>query len=94
MGWTSPTVIIELLAGLLLLVAFCIIETTRADPMLVLQLFTVRAFGLGNLAGLLASIGRGGLQFMLIIWLQGVWLPLHGYDYASTRSGPAAISCR
>jgi MFS family permease len=84
MGWTSPAVLIELGAGLLLLVAFGRIETHRPDPMFHLSLFKIRAFGLGNLAGLLASIGRGGMQFMLIIWLQGVWLPLHGYDYAST----------
>jgi MFS family permease len=84
MGWTSPTVLAELIGGVGLLVAFCLIETRRADPMFQLRLFKVRAFGLGNLAGLLASIGRGGLQFMLIIWLQGVWLPQHGYSYAST----------
>ena len=52
--------------------------------MLDLRLFRIRAFGMGNLAGLLAAIGRGGLQFMLIIWLQGIWLPLHGYSYEST----------
>ncbi len=84
MGWTSPVVVTELAGGVLLLGAFCLIEMRTADPMFHLDLFAVRAFGLGNLAGLLASIGRGGLQFMLIIWLQGVWLPLHGYDYAST----------
>ena len=55
-----------------------------AEPMFQLGLFRIRAFSAGNLAGLLASIGRGGLQFMLIIWLQGIWLPLHGYAYAST----------
>ncbi|HET9059726.1 MAG TPA: MFS transporter, partial [Acidimicrobiales bacterium] len=43
-----------------------------------------RAFALGNLAGLLSSMGRGGLQFMLIIWLQGIWLPQHGYSFAQT----------
>ncbi len=84
MGWTSPTVLAELIGGLALLVAFCVIESRTADPMFHLDLFRIRAFGLGNLAGLLASIGRGGLQFMLIIWLQGVWLPLHGYSYADT----------
>ena len=84
MGWTSPWVISALLAGLALLVLFAVIETRVPDPMFQLSLFRIRAFGLGNLAGLLASMGRGGMQFMLIIWLQGVWLPLHGFDYAST----------
>ena len=84
MGWTNPSVLAELIGGVALLVAFCVIEMRSADPMFHLELFGIKAFGLGNLAGLLASIGRGGLQFMLIIWLQGVWLPLHGYSYADT----------
>jgi len=84
MGWTSPSVVAELVVGVVLLVAFCFIEARSKDPMFHLQLFRVRAFGLGNLAGLLASIGRGGLQFMLIIWLQGVWLPQHGFSYEQT----------
>src|SRR5205807_8795645 len=54
------------------------------DPMFDLSLFRIRAFTAGNAAGLLASIGRGGLQFMLIIWLQGIWLPLHGYSFERT----------
>jgi MFS family permease len=70
--------------GILLLVAFCVIETRVKDPMFDLSLFKIRAFAAGNLAGLLASIARGGLQFMLIIWLQGIWLPLHGYSFEST----------
>ena len=67
-----------------LLVAFCVIETKVAEPMFQLGLFRIRAFAAGNVAGLLGSIARGGLQFMLIIWLQGIWLPLHGYDFADT----------
>ncbi len=84
MGWTNPWVLAGLLGGAGLLAVFAVIETRVAEPMFHLSLFRIRAFGLGNLAGLLASMGRGGLQFMLIIWLQGVWLPLHGFDYAST----------
>ena len=70
--------------SLALLAAFCVIESRVAEPMFHLGLFRNRAFSAGNLAGLLASIGRGGMQFMLIIWLQGIWLPLHGFDYAAT----------
>ena len=73
-----------LAAGVVLLVAFCVIETRVAEPMFQLALFRIRAFAAGNLAALLTAIARGGLQFMLIIWLQGIWLPLHGYDYADT----------
>src|SRR6201985_2749632 len=49
-----------------------------------LSLFRIRAFTAGNLANLAAAIARGGLQFMLIIWLQGIWLPLHGYAFEVT----------
>ncbi|GAA3562256.1 MFS transporter [Amycolatopsis ultiminotia] len=83
-GWGSPWVLGGIGAGVLLLVAFCVIETKVAAPMFQLSLFRIRAFSAGNLAALLTAIARGGLQFMLIIWLQGIWLPLHGYDYEKT----------
>src|SRR4029077_3308114 len=84
MGWTSPFVLSMLLGGLALLVAFCVIERHVEDPMFQLDLFRVRAFAAGNLAMLLAALSRGGLQFILIIWLQGIWLPQHGYDFSQT----------
>ena len=84
MGWSSPLVLGLMTAGGLLLVAFCVIETKVAQPMFRMGLFKIRAFAAGNTAGLLAAIARGGLQFMMIIWLQGIWLPLHGFDYAET----------
>jgi MFS family permease len=84
MGWTSPLVLAGLVSGVVLLVVFCVVETRIAEPMFEMALFRIRPFSAGNLAGLLASIGRGGLQFMLIIWLQGIWLPLHGYSFAQT----------
>ncbi len=68
----------------MLLAAFCVIETRVAAPMFRLGLFRIRAFAAGNLAALLTAIARGGLQFMMIIWLQGIWLPLHGYSYEDT----------
>jgi MFS family permease len=83
-GWTNPWVLAGLIGGAVLLVAFCVIETKVSEPMFHLGLFRSRVFTGGSLAGLLSAIGRGGLQFMLIIWLQGIWLPLHGYDYEST----------
>src|SRR5882762_5384875 len=84
MGWTSPLVLSALLGGIVLLAVFCVIETRVAEPMFQLDLFRIRAFAAGNLAALLAAIGRGGLQFILIIWLQGIWLPEHGYNFAQT----------
>jgi MFS family permease len=83
-GWTNPWVLGGLAAGIGLLVTFCVVETRIAEPMFQLALFRVRAFAAGNLAALLTAIARGGLQFMLIIWLQGIWLPLHGYEYSDT----------
>lgn len=83
-GWTNPMVLGAIGGGLLLLVAFCVIELRVAQPMVNIRLFRSASFGMGNLAGLMSSVGRGGLQFMLIIWLQGIWLPLHGFDFEST----------
>jgi MFS family permease len=84
MGWTSPVVLAQLIGGVVLLAAFALIERAVADPMFQLSLFRIRAFTAGNIAGLAVAIARGGLQFMLIIWLQGIWLPLHGYSYSDT----------
>ncbi|HTZ09447.1 MAG TPA: MFS transporter [Acidimicrobiales bacterium] len=84
MGWTSPAVIGELGGGVVLLGIFAVIETRAPDPMFRLALFRIRAFTAGVLASFLAAVGRGGLMFMLIIWLQGIWLPRHGYDFART----------
>ncbi|MEY9844293.1 MFS family permease/DNA-binding MarR family transcriptional regulator [Streptacidiphilus sp. BW17] len=84
MGWTNPLVLGGLVGGAALLVLFCLVETRVVEPMFPLRLFRDRAFAGGNAAALLGSVARGGMQFMLIIWLQGIWLPLHGYNYADT----------
>ena len=84
MGWTNPRVIGALVGGVLLLVVFGLIELRVAEPMFRLQLFEIRAFTAGVFASFLAAISRGGLMFLLIIWLQGIWLPLHGYSFATT----------
>jgi MFS family permease len=84
MGWTNPRVIGAAAAGFLLLIGFVAVELRADDPMFRLSLFRIRAFSFGNIATLLASLGRGGLMFVLIMWLQGIWLPLHGYSFAQT----------
>jgi MFS family permease len=84
MGWTSPLVLSCVIGGIAVLGAFVAIEHRVQSPLFALELFGIRAYTLGNLANLLASLGRGGLQFMLIIWLQGIWLPQHGYSFAET----------
>jgi MFS family permease len=84
MGWTNPAVLVGVASGLLLIVLCAVGDTKIAEPMFEPGLFKIRAFAAGNVASLAASMTRGGLQFMLIIWLQGIWLPLHGYDYSQT----------
>jgi MFS family permease len=84
MGWTNPWVLAGLIGGVAFLAVFGIIETHIAEPMFQLGLFRIRAFTAGSIAGLVVAIARGGLQFMLIIWLQGIWLPLHGYNFSQT----------
>jgi len=84
MGWTAPKVLAGLIGGVVCLGIFALIELRVKAPMFNLRLFRIRPFAAGSAAGLLAAIARGGMQFMLIIWLQGIWLPLHGYKYEDT----------
>jgi MFS family permease len=84
MGWTSPFVLGCIGGGVALLAAFAVIERRVADPMFRLALFKIRAFTAGSLSSFLSAVGRGGLMFILIIWLQGIWLPLHGYSFSQT----------
>ena len=81
MGWGSPWVIGEVVGGLALLAVFVAVERRMPDPMFRLELFRIRMFAAGNIAGFLSSLARGGLQLILIVWLQGIWLPLHGYSF-------------
>jgi MFS family permease len=83
-GWTNPWVLAAIAGGIAVLVLFTWVETKVAQPMFHLDLFRIRAFTAGNIAGLLGALGRGGLQLMLIIWLQGIWLPQHGYSFSQT----------
>ena len=84
MGWTSPLVIGCVSVGVLTMFAFAVIERRVAAPMFRLPLFRIRPFSAGITASFLAALSRGGLMFMLVIWLQGIWLPLHGYSFERT----------
>lgn len=84
MGWGDPMVDLLIILGIALMFFFVFIERKTKEPMFDLNLFRIRAFTAGNIAGLMAAISRGGLQFMLIMWLQGIWLPLHGYAFTQT----------
>ncbi len=83
-GWTSPVVLGCVAVGITLLGAFVWVETRVKAPMFELSLFRIRAYTFGVISSFLSALARGGLMFMLIIWLQGVWLPQHGYSFAST----------
>ena len=83
-GWGSPRVLACSGRGFASLIAFVAVERRSRDPMFRLPLFRIRAFTFGTLSTFLSSIARGGLMFMLIIWLQGIWLPQHGYDFTQT----------
>jgi len=83
-GWSSPRVLALLGGSLISFVAFVLVERRSHDPMFRLSLFRIRAFTFGSLSTFLSSVARGGLMFMLIIWLQGIWLPQHGYSFTET----------
>jgi MFS family permease len=84
MGWGNPWVQASIFIGIILLIAFPVIESRVEDPMFRLGLFKNRIFSLANTAGFLGALARGGMMFLLIMLLQGIWLPLHGYSYEST----------
>src|SRR3954452_21791669 len=84
MGWTRPFVLVCLIGGAAVLAIFVVVELKVSEPMFRLDLFRSRPFTMGNLSALLTALARGGLQFMLIIWLQGIWLPQHGYSFERT----------
>jgi MFS family permease len=84
MGWTNPWVLVSIIGGVALLAVFVWVETKVAEPLFKISLFRIRPFAAGNIANLAMAMSRGGMQFMLIIWLQGIWLPLHGYSYSQT----------
>jgi MFS family permease len=83
-GWANPFVIGGIIASLVLMMLFVFIETKVKDPMFHLQLFRIRTFSANIVSMFLSGVARGGLQFMLVIWLQGIWLPLHGVSFTNT----------
>ena len=93
-GWASPRVLALLAGGVACLAAFAVVERRASSPMFRLDLFRVRAFTFGTASTFLSAVARGGLMFMLIIWLQGIWLPEHGYSFARRPSGRASTCSR
>ncbi len=83
-GWGSPRVLILIGCGVASLLVFALVERAVQDPMFRLPLFRIRAFTFGTMSTFLSAVARGGLMFMLIIWLQGIWLPQHGFSFTET----------
>lgn len=84
MGWSSPWVIASMICGAALLIAFPFVESRAKSPMFRLGLFKIRAFSYANIAAFTGAIARNGVMFVLIVFLQGIYLPLHGIAYADT----------
>ena len=84
-GWGNPMVFGGLMLGVALLALFCFIETQGQGPDVPAVRCSASARSRpATSPRLLGAIARGGLQFMLVIWLAGIWLPLHGYDFTVT----------
>ncbi len=84
LGWGNPEVIAEVAVGVALFGAFALVEARALHPLFDLRLFRVRPFTYGVLALLFNSLARGAIMFLVAIWLQGIWLPLHGYSWTQT----------
>lgn len=83
-GWSNPLVVGGIAGGILLFILFIYIELKTKDPMFQLQLFANKGYTYGMVSLFLSGAARWGLEFVLIIWLQGIWLPLHGVDFTKT----------
>ncbi|MEM0160779.1 MAG: MFS transporter [Thermoplasmata archaeon] len=84
MGWTNPWVIAAFIVGIIMLIAFIIVERKVKNPLFNLSLFKIKPFAYGNISLLVSSLGRGAVMFLVVIWLQGIYLPLHGFAYTVT----------
>jgi len=71
-GWGDPRVLVPLIAGIVLLVAFLSWEARVPEPMMPLQLFAVRNFAVGNVTTLAMYGGLGVATFFLVVFLQQV----------------------
>jgi EmrB/QacA subfamily drug resistance transporter len=71
-GWTSPPVLVSLLAGAALLAAFCVIELRSAHPMLPLTIFKTRQFSAANAVTFVDYGALGGALFLVPVVLQEV----------------------
>ena len=71
-GFADPRVLVPILAGLALLVAFAVWERHTREPMMPLHLFAVRNFAVGNLTTLSLYGGLGVATFFIVVFVQQV----------------------
>jgi EmrB/QacA subfamily drug resistance transporter len=71
-GWTSPEILISLIAGAALVVAFIVCELRTAEPMLPMSFFAKRSFAVTNAVSLAMYFGMFGSIFFLSQFLQNV----------------------
>jgi len=71
-GWTSPTIVAALVAGVVLLVGFLVRQARTSNPMLPLRFFRSRAFSAANGVSFLMFFGVFGSIFLLSQFFQVV----------------------
>jgi EmrB/QacA subfamily drug resistance transporter len=84
-GWTSPTVLVSLLAGVVLLTAFCLVEARSDHPLLPLGMFRARQFSAANAVTFVVYAALGGALFLLPVVLQEV------SGYSALEAGMALL---
>ncbi|MGC8538648.1 MAG: MFS transporter [Candidatus Micrarchaeia archaeon] len=84
MGWSNPLVLLAFVLGIMLIILFVFVEKHVTEPLFNLMLFKIRAFSFGNISLFFNALARGAVMFLIIIWLQGIYLPMHGYPYLQT----------
>jgi MFS family permease len=84
LGWGNPFVITGLTISFLAIGIFVLVESKVKNPMFDLSLFKVRDFSVANFTNFIASMARQGILLMMLVLLQGIWLPLHGVPYSQT----------
>lgn len=84
-GWASPMIYLPMLGGILAFAIFLWHEHRSAHPMLPMELFKVRNFGVGNIATTAIYAALSISSFLIIVFLQQV------EDYSAIAAGLALL---
>ncbi len=69
-GWSNPEIVVALTAGILLMIAFVVVEIRAREPMLPMRLFCSRGFAAGTAASLFLFAALYGSVFFLAQFMQ------------------------